>query len=301
MFRNEPVVVSIPPPVENTGSVLFSLPAITVSRMSIAVVFDSAGTLMHTFRIAKDVITGELFPDVETTMLTFADPERVLCVLHAHSHGIMAAPADQLLSSYLKEQGVGFGISCTRRVIEAEVIGKILYGDVHARMGDMQECMRIIWSKIREEAVVAMNSGVIVHIGDGKIEFIVTAGGTPFQGAKDTIRELHRLGVATFIASGDRETKLERMADYLGIPRDRVFGVATPTMKERIVRDLKETYSPVVMVGDSINDLLAMRSADVAVLTEQQCAQKLEELIDAADHRIGDVRAVLEIIRPLLP
>jgi Cu+-exporting ATPase len=167
-------------------------------------------------------------------------------------------------------------------------------------MGDMQECMRIIWSKIKEEAVVALNSGVIVHTGMRKIEFIVTAGGTPFPGAKETIRELHRLGVATFIASGDRETKLERMADYLGIPRDRVFGVAPPTMKEQIVRDLKETYSPVVMVGDSINDLLAMRSADIAVLTEQQCPQKHEELINAADHRITDVRDVLGIIRPLL-
>jgi len=268
--------------------------------MSIAVVFDSAGTLLHTFRIAKDVISGEMFPDIETTMLTFADPDRVLCVIHGHSRGIMQAPADQLVSAYLKEQGVGFGISCTRRVVEAEVIGTILSCDAHARMGDMQECMRIIWSKIREEAVVALNSGVIVHTGKGMIEFVVTAGGTPFTGARDTIRELHRLGVATFIASGDREAKLERMADYLGIPRDRVFGVATPTMKERIVRDLKETYSLVVMVGDSINDLLAMRAADLAVLTEQQCTQKHEELIAAANHRITDVRDVLGIIRSSL-
>ena len=268
--------------------------------MSIAVVFDSAGTLLHTFRIAKDVVSGELFPDIETTMLTFADPNRVLCVLHAHSHGIMAAPPDQLLSEYMKEQGVEFGISCTRRVVEAEEIGRILHGDDHARMGAMQECMRIIWSKIREEAIVALNSGVIVHTGNGSVEFIVTAGGTPFPGAKETIRELHRMGVATFIASGDREAKLERMADYLGIPRDRVFGVATPTMKQQVVRDLKETYSSVIMVGDSINDLLAMRSADIAVLTEQQCPQKNEDLVAAVDYRIHDVRDVLGIIRPLI-
>lgn len=268
--------------------------------MSIAVVFDSAGTLLHTYRMAKDVISGELWPDVETTMLTFADPQRVLCVIHSHSRGIMEAPADQLFSAYLLEHQIGFGISCTRRVVEAEVIGEILRNDTSARMGDMQECMRIIWSKIREEAIVALNSGVIVHMGHRRIEFTVTAGGTPFPGAKDTIRELHRMGVATFIASGDREAKLERMADYLGIPRDRVFGVATPTMKERIVRDLKETFDLVIMVGDSINDLLAMRSADIAVLTEQQCSQKPDELIGAVDHRIHDVRDVLGIIRPLL-
>lgn len=268
--------------------------------MSVAVVFDSAGTLLHTHRIAKDVISGELFPDIETTMLTFADPERVLCVIHTHSRGIMAAPADQLFSSYLTDNQIGFGISCTRRVVDAEEIRSILMHDSAARMGDMQECMRIIWSRIREESIVALNSGVIVHTGLGRIEFTVTAGGTPFPGAKETVRELHKLGVATFIASGDREAKLERMADYLGIPRDRVFGVATPAMKQQIVRDLKDTYSTVIMVGDSINDLLAMRSADIAVLTEQQCGQKHEELLAAVDHRIHDVRDVLGIIRPLL-
>ncbi|WP_367278944.1 HAD family hydrolase [Methanospirillum sp.] len=274
-----------------------------LSSMSIAVVFDSAGTLLHTYRIVKDVISGQLFPDVETTMLTFEDPDRVLCVIHAHSRGIMDTPEDHLLSDFLRENKIGFGISCTRRVIDADEIGQILMTDKSACMGDMQQCMRIIWSKIKQEAIVALNSGVIVHIGQGRIEFTVTAGGTPFPGAKETIREIHRMGIATFIASGDREAKLERMADYLGIPRDRVFGVATPTMKERIVRDLKSEYDTVVMVGDSINDLLAMRSADIAVLTEQQCSlhtQKHDELIAAVKHRIHDVREVLEIIRPLI-
>ena len=90
------------------------------------------------------------------------------------------------------------------------------------------------------------------------------------------------------------------MADYLGIPRDRVFGVATPTVKERIVKDLKEIYDTVIMVGDSINDLLAMRSADISVLTEQQCSQKPKELIAAVNYRIHDVREVLGIINPLI-
>jgi soluble P-type ATPase len=273
---------------------------ISLSHMSIAVVFDSAGTLLHTYRMAKDVVSGEFLPDVETTMLTFSDPHRVLCVIHAHSHGIMAAPPDQLFSAFLREHQIGFGISCTRRVVEAEDIGMILHHDTRAKMGDMQECMRIIWSKIREEAIVALNSGVIVHTGLGRIEFTVTAGGTPFPGARETIRELHHRGIATFIASGDREAKLERMADYLGIPRDRVFGIATPTVKERIVRDLKEEYDTVMMVGDSINDLLAMRSADIAVLTEQQQSDKPEELIGAVDYRIHDVRDVLGIVGTLL-
>lgn len=265
--------------------------------MSLAVVFDSAGTLMHTLRMAKDVIHGELITDVETTMLTFADPDRVLCVIESHARDIMATSPEELLSRFMADHAVQIGISCTRRVVRADEIFQTILADTKATTGDMQECMRIIWSKIREEPIVTLNNGVIVNLSLQGIEFTVTAGGTPFPGARDTIRELHEMGVGTFIASGDREAKLEKMADYLGIPRDRVFGVATPSIKEQIVRDLREQYNQVIMVGDSINDLRAMRTADIAVLTDQQCDRKPSELIKAADYRIRDVREVPGIVR----
>lgn len=265
--------------------------------MSVAVVFDSAGTLLHTFRIAKNVLSGELIENVETTMLTFGDPERVLCVLHGHSWDFIRAEPERLLSEYLQTSQIDFGISCTRKVVEKETIQKILTEDQNAKIGDVQECMRVIWSKIKTEEIVALNNGIIVHIGLGVIEYTVTAGGTPFPGAKETISSLHQMGVFAYIASGDRETKLERMADYLGIPRDRVFGIATPTIKEQIVRDLKEQYDLVLMVGDSINDLRAMRAADIAILTNQQSSDKPAELITTARYRIRDLREVLDIVR----
>jgi soluble P-type ATPase len=265
--------------------------------MSVAVVFDSAGTLLRTYRIAKNVLTGELLPDVETTMLTFADPERVLCVLHGHTRDFMKASPDMLISEYLRVYHIEFGISCTRKVVEKEAVREILEQDTKAQAGDLQECMRVIWSKIKEREIVALNNGIIVHTGFRSIEFTVTAGGTPFPGARETISSLHQMGVFTYIASGDREAKLERMADYLGIPRDRVFGVATPTMKERIVTDLQDQYDTVLMVGDSINDLRAMRAADIAVLSDQQSSVKPPELITASDYRIEDLCQVLDIVR----
>lgn len=264
--------------------------------MSVAVVFDSAGTLLRTYRMAKNILTGELLTDVETTILTFEDPERVLCVLHGHTRDFMTVSPDLLISKYLMDHDVGFGISCTRKLVEKEHIQSVLLEDTWATAGDMQECMRVIWSEVKENEVVALNNGLIVHMGKGCIEFTVTAGGTPFFGALETITTLHDRGVCTYIASGDREAKLERMADYLGIPKDRVFGVATPSVKEQIVRDLQKNHDLVVMVGDSINDLRAMRAADIAVLSDQQSSVKPAELADVADHRIRDIREVLKII-----
>jgi Cu+-exporting ATPase len=268
--------------------------------MSVAVVFDSAGTLLNTYRVAKDICNKKLLPGIETTTLTFSSPDRVLVVLPVHSQEMISTPADTLLSEYLVKHDMGFGVSCTRKITTAEEIGDILYADKRANVGDLQECIRNVWTVCKAEEVVTMNSGAIINMALGAIEFTITAGGWPFDGAKETITALHRMGVPTFIASGDRVTKLEKMADHLGIPRDRVYGVATPTVKAQIISDLRQEYDKVLMVGDGINDICALRNADIAILTIQQAGDRPEELYAAADYVVKDVSAVLPIVQKLL-
>jgi len=268
--------------------------------LQIAVVFDSAGTLLSTYRVAKDIRLGTLLPGVETTTLTFASHDRVLVVLPVHSKAIISAPPEMLLSAYLVENDIGFGVSCTRKVTTAEEVGDVLYTDTHARVGDLQECIKNVWHVCKRESILTLNSGAIVNMAQQAVEFTITAGGSPFPGAKEAITALHRMGVPTFIASGDRTTKLERMADHLGIPRDRVYGVATPSIKARIVADLKQEYDRVVMVGDGINDLGAMQEADCAILTEQQPGDRPAELYGTANFVIKHVDEVIAIVKDIL-
>ena len=268
--------------------------------MSIAVVFDSAGTLLNTYRVAKDIRNNKLLPGIETTTLTFSSPDRVLIVLPVHSKNVIGTPQDMLLSEYLVKNNIGFGVSCTRKIITAEAIGDVLYTDTQARVGDLQECIRNVWSMCKAESILTLNSGAIVNMAAGAIEFTITAGGWPFDGAKETITALHRMGVPTFIASGDRSTKLEKMADYLGIPRDRVFGVATPSVKAQIVTDLQDEYDHVLMVGDGINDLCALEKADIAILTVQQPGDRPEGLYKAADYVVRNVSEVIPIVQDLI-
>jgi Cu+-exporting ATPase len=268
--------------------------------MSVAVVFDSAGTLLNTYRVAKDICHKKLLPGIETTTLTFSSPDRVLVVLPVHSKEMINTPADMLLSEYLVQHEMSFGVSCTRKITTAEEIGDILYADKRARVGDLQECIRNVWTVCKAEKVVTMNSGAIINMALGAVEFAITAGGWPFDGAKETVTALHRMGVPIFIASGDRVTKLEKMADHLGIPRDRVNGVATPMVKAQIVSDLQQEYDKVLMVGDGINDLCAMRNADIAILTIEQPGDRPEELYAAADYVVKNVSAVLPIVQKLL-
>jgi len=268
--------------------------------MSLAVVFDSAGTLLNTYRVAKDIGNNKLLPGIETTTLTFSSPDRVLIVLPVHSKDIIGTQKDQLLSTYLVENNIRFGVSCTRKIITAEAIGDVLYTDTRARVEDLQECIKNVWTMCKAESVLTLNSGAIVNMAQDTIEFAITAGGWPFDGAKETITALHRMGVPTYIASGDRSTKLEKMADHLGIPRDRVYGVATPSVKAQIVIDLKEEYDRVLMVGDGINDLCALEKADIAILTVQQPGDRPEGLYKAADYVVRNVSEVLPIVQRLL-
>jgi len=268
--------------------------------MSVAVVFDSAGTLLNTYRVAKDICNKKLLPGVETTTLTFSSQDRVLIVLPVHSKDLMATPGERLLSDYLIEHNIGFGVSCTRKITTAEEIGDVLYTDNRVKVEDLQECIRNVWTVCKQESVVTLNSGAIINMAQKGIEFTITAGGWPFDGAKEAITALHRMGVPAFIASGDRVTKLERMADHLGIPRDRVNGVATPTVKAQIVSDLRQEYNKVIMVGDGINDLCAMRNADIAILTVQQPGDRPEELYKEADYVVQNVGEVVTLVEDLI-
>ncbi len=266
--------------------------------MTVGIVFDSAGTLLKTNRAVKNIKSGTLLNDSpETTMLTFEDPDRILVLLNVSSSGMMKIPPEKNLSLYLKEADVVFGISCGRKIIDAECVGKILFSDPVCRVFDLQEVIRACWRIVSKEAEsFAMNTGVIVNLRTNEIEFTLAAAGYPFPGVREMISTLHQKGVAVYIASGDRTSKLELIADKIGIPRERVYGVATPVTKARIVTSLKNDYDIVVMVGDGINDLSAMRAADVSILTVQQKGERPEALLKQAEYIIDDIRDVIGIV-----
>jgi len=80
--------------------------------------------------------------------------------------------------------------------------------------------------------------------------------------APQAVRELHGLGLATVMLTGDNRRTAETLAARAGI--DRVEAELRPEDKARIVERLR-TERRVAMVGDGINDAPALASADVGV------------------------------------
>ncbi len=81
--------------------------------------------------------------------------------------------------------------------------------------------------------------------------------------AAETLAELKRLGVRAVLATGDREAPARAVALALGI--EEVHAGLDPAGKAELVRRLQAGGAKVAMVGDGINDAVALTAADVGI------------------------------------
>ena len=82
-------------------------------------------------------------------------------------------------------------------------------------------------------------------------------------GARETVAELKTLGVRSIMLSGDHEDIARKFAAEAGI--DEVRAECRPEDKSKTVEELQAQGERVVMVGDGVNDSIALKVADVGV------------------------------------
>jgi Cu+-exporting ATPase len=73
--------------------------------------------------------------------------------------------------------------------------------------------------------------------------------------------------------------------------------IANPRRKMEVVAELKKRYVQVVMVGDGLNDIYALRAADLGVLTVEQHTRPSPRLVDSADAIIKSISDLPAIIK----
>jgi Cu+-exporting ATPase len=83
------------------------------------------------------------------------------------------------------------------------------------------------------------------------------------SGAAKTIQNIKNLGIKVVMLTGDHERSAQKVASAVGI--DAVYAKLLPQDKARIIQDLHQAREVVVMVGDGINDALALTSSDIAI------------------------------------
>jgi len=121
---------------------------------------------------------------------------------------------------------------------------------------------------------------------DGKVQGKILAANALRPGVEEVLGELRRDGVSSLhMVTGDLAPVAEHLAATLGL--DGWEGELLPEAKAHYVEILEKTGHRVVMVGDGVNDALALSRADVGVAMG---AGGAEAALEAADVALVDDR-----------
>ena len=84
------------------------------------------------------------------------------------------------------------------------------------------------------------------------------------EDAKQSIETLKKRGITPIMLTGDHKKIAEKVASKLGI--ERFYYELAPEHKAAFVEDMHKQNHIVVMVGDGVNDILALSQADIGIV-----------------------------------
>ncbi|WP_440950963.1 heavy metal translocating P-type ATPase [Methanosphaerula subterraneus] len=215
-----------------------------------AVVFDKTGTITEGKPRVTDFLTGS--EDEVPALIGYA-----YTVERNSEH-----PLADAITGYGREHGAnpgeisefraipGFGVAATvdgRSIYLGKPERGVLDAEMEARVGRLQD-----------EGKTAM----ILKVDDVPRAIIGVADTIKATSAR-AVEELKRLGIETWMITGDNEKTARAIARIAGI--ENVFAEVLPQDKAEYVKRLQEKGLKVVMVGDGINDAPALAQADIGV------------------------------------
>ena len=115
------------------------------------------------------------------------------------------------------------------------------------------------------------------------------------QDAPATMARLQAMGLELRLLSGDRRAAVEHLAHRVGLRPQDVIADTRPQGKGQVIEQLRSQGRCVAMVGDGINDALALACADlgIAVGTGTQIAQDTADLVVMGEGLAGLADALL--------
>lgn len=231
------------------GIVIRQPDSLALLRKVETAVFDKTGTLTMG---ELSVVGVELLPDVEleeVLALAGAAAARsrhpVSVAIHQYCSG-GGAVADLGDAITIEEPGLGIRVEGSRQRIEL----------VRPSSKDIEVVREILGSQLPS----------LPHITafklDGRVSAYFLVEDKVRHQAQHAIEQLGKLGIAPLLLSGDIEPRVAALAGQLSI-REWV-SAATPEEKLAKVREL-QVKSPVLMVGDGLNDTAVLAAADVGI------------------------------------
>ncbi len=265
------------------GVLIRSAEALETAHKIKAIILDKTGTLTRGQPAVTDVVTASGFN--ETKLLSLA----------ASAEQGSEHPLGEAIVTAAKEKNVTLSKATHFNAIpghgiEATIDGhKVLLGNLKL----IQE-RGFHLNELEEKAVQLSEEGktpMFVSIGD-KVAGIIAVADTLKPSSKETVSQLHRLGLKVIMLTGDNKRTAEAIARQVGI--DHVLAEVLPEHKAREVKKLQDEGIVVAMVGDGINDAPALVQANVGIAI----GTGTDVAMEAADVTLmsGDLRGLVTAI-----
>ena len=172
--------------------------------------------------------------------------------------------------------------------VSAEVAGR----RVRVVRPDLRQDLPVELRAALESAHRAGRTAVLVEI-DGQPVAVLAVGDRTRPGSYRAVHRLRRLGLRTVLLTGDQPGAARAVAAELGITE--VHAGVSPEGKAQVVAELRRAGHVVAVVGDGVNDAVALAAADLGIAL----ASGTDAAIGAAGITLvrADVEAVPDAVR----
>ncbi len=264
-----------------------------------AIVFDCAGTLLEKYRVAKDIDNGTFLHQIVSLNFVGTRDDYILAVFQLDvPKDLEGVPVDLSIADFLHNYAVDLVVVCANaEVSKADVLAAVAQ-DKQSHVKDLIDVVREVSKNCT--AFYFTGTAAVIDINLRKIPYVLATCGELFNSVLPTVHRLKEMGAQIYVASGDAKNTLYALADRIGIPYQNVRDIATPAAKKRLIEELKRTHKHVIMVGDGINDIPALKAADIGILTVQQKEDRPAAIYEAADLIIEDIALVPSILKNVI-
>ncbi len=275
------------------GVLIASGEALEVASKVTMVAFDKTGTITEGKPAVIDILTtahlkeNELLQIAATIEQKSNHPIAISLLNEAEARGL------KLLSLGDFENFTGFGL-------KGHINEKVYYIGNEKLM--IKEKIALGQAKTAVDAFSKEGKSAIYIGSENTLLGIITIADQLKPNVKEVIDKLHEQNIKTVLLSGDEPNTVAYIAEQVGI--DFYYGSLLPEDKQNIIKELKNDYK-VLMVGDGINDAIALKEAHVGVglatgtdiamvagdvVLMQNDLKGLLTLIDLSKHTIRNIK-----------
>jgi len=246
------------------------------------IALDKTGTITEGKPKLAQHVLARTYP--ETQILGWAAD------LAGHSdHPVSKAIAQGLSAG----QGIVSGFTALAgRGVEAQLDGHPLILGNHRLIEERGLCSPAIEALL--QAQESQGRTVTLLASQSEVLAIFAVADTIKDSSREAIAQLHALGIASVMLTGDNQATAETIAKQAGI--DQAHGNLLPEDKLSAIEQMQAQYGATAMTGDGINDAPALARADIGLAMG---AAGTDTAMEAADIVImnDDLRRIPEVIQ----